>query len=73
MAQAGRVEPLRSVGRVDALWRISPKPGPCTSISCIERSVTEPDRAAARHFLHLLLSIARPTQSRAAHAEVDVG
>ena len=60
------------VGRVEALRRILPEPGPCTTVSCIE-SVTEPARPAARHFMHLLLSIARLPQSHAALGESDVG
>ena len=66
LAQAGRVEPLRSDDRVDALWRVPPEPGPCTTVSCIERSVTEPARPAARHFTHLLLSVSRLLQSHTA-------
>jgi len=66
MAQAGRVEPLRSGDRVDALWRVPPEPGPCTTVSCIERSVTEPARPAARHFTLLLLSVSRLLRSHTA-------
>lgn len=73
MAQAGRVEPLRSDDRVDALLRVPPEPGPCTTVSCIVRSVTEPARPAARHFTQLLLSIARLLHSHAALEAGDVG
>jgi hypothetical protein len=74
LAQAGRVEPLRSDDRVDALWRVPTEPGPCTTVSCVERSVTEPARPAARHFTHmLLLSISRLPQRHAALGIDDVG
>ena len=56
----------------DALWRVPSEPGPCTTSSCVERSVTELARPAERHFeLHLdrrLLSVARLVHSRTAHA-----
>ena len=65
MAQVGRVEPLRSDGGVDALRRVLPEPGPCTTVSCVERSVSEPARSVARHF-ELLLSIAWLSHSHAA-------
>ena len=68
MAQVGRVEPLRSDGGGDALWRVSSEPGPCTTVSCVERSVPEPARPAERHFDRRLLSVARLAHSRAAHA-----
>ena len=66
MAQVGRVEPLRSEGRVDALRRVLPEPGPCTTVSRVERSVSEPARSRARHFDRLLLSIARLSHSHPA-------
>ena len=56
----------------DALWRVPSEPGPCTSVSCVERSVTELARPAERHCeRHVdrrLLSVARLAHSRAAHA-----
>ena len=66
MAQVGRVEPLRSDCGVDALRRVLPEPGPCTTVSRVERPVTEPARSRARHFNRLLLSIARLSHSHAA-------
>ena len=61
----------------DALWRVSSEPGPCTSVSCVERSVTELARPAERHCeRHVdrrLLSVARLAHSRAAHAARGVG
>ena len=60
------------VAEGDALWRVPSEPGPCTTSSCVERSVTELARPAERHFeLHLdrrLLSVARLAHSRTAHA-----
>ena len=63
MAQAGRVEPLRSDDRVDALRRVPPEPGPCTTVCRVERSVPEPARSDARHFVRSQLSIARLSHS----------
>ena len=68
MAQAGRVEPLRSDDGGDALWRVPSVPGPCTTSSCVERSIRELARPAERHSDQLLLSDARSRHPRAAHA-----
>jgi hypothetical protein len=50
----------------DALWRVTSEPGPCTTVSCIERSVAEPARPAERHLDRRLLSVARLAHSRSA-------
>ena len=51
----------------DALWRVSSEPGPCPTVSCVERSVAEPARPAERHLDRRLLSVARLSHSRTAH------
>src|SRR5215213_6095959 len=50
----------------DALWRVTSEPGPCTTVSCIERSVAEPARPAERHLDRRLLSVARLAHSLSA-------
>ena len=67
MAQVGRVEPLRSDGGGDALRRVPSVPGPCTTSSCVERSISELARSAERHFDRQLLSVVLPSHSRSAH------
>jgi hypothetical protein len=52
----------------DALWRVASEPGSCTTVSCVERSVPEPDRPAERHRDRQLLSVAPLAHSRVAHA-----
>ena len=73
MAQVGRVEPLRSGDEGDALWRVPSEPGPCTSLSCLERSVPEPARPAERHVHPRVLSVAALAHSRPARDAVGVG
>jgi hypothetical protein len=72
VAQVGRVEPLRSDAGGDALRRVPSEPGPCTTVSCVERSISEPARSAARHFRRLLLSIARFARWHSALRTADV-
>ena len=57
----------------DALRRVPAEPGPCTSVSCVERSETETARSAARHFGRSLLSIDRLPHSHAARVAGHVG
>ena len=66
MAQVGRVERSDPMIEGDALRRVSPEAGPCTTVSCVERSVPEPARSAGRHYGRLLLSIARLPHSHVA-------
>lgn len=73
MAQVGRVEPLRSGGEGDALWRVPSEPGPCTFVSCVERSVPEPARPAQRHVRPRLLSVVPLAHSRPARSVRGVG
>jgi len=47
----------------DALRRVPPEPGPCTTVCRVERSVPEPARSDARHFIRSLLSITRLSHS----------
>ena len=68
MAQVGRVEPLRSDGGGDTLGRVPSIPGPCTTSSCVERSIPEPARSAERHSGRDMLSVVLPAHSRPAHA-----
>ena len=68
MAQVGRVEPLRSDGGGDALWRVPSVPGPCTTSSCVERSIPELARPAERHSDRDLLSVVLPPHAPSAHA-----
>ena len=73
MAQVGRVEPLRSGDEGDALWRVPSKPGPCTALTCLERSIPELARPAERHVRPRLLSAIMLAHSRPAHAAVGAG
>ena len=57
----------------DALWRVSSVHGPCTTVSCVERSETELARSVARHFGRSLLSVVRLAHSHAALVAGDVG
>ena len=52
----------------NALWRIPSVPGPCTTFSCVERSIPQLARPADRHRSRLLLSVALLAHSRAAHS-----
>ena len=56
----------------DALRRAPSEPGPCTSVSCVERSETEIARSTARHFGRSLLLVARLPHSHAPVAG-DIG
>ena len=62
---SNRSDPMMEV---NALWRVPSVPGPCTTSSCVERSIPELARSTERHSNRELLSIALMAHSRAVHA-----
>jgi hypothetical protein len=50
----------------DALRRVPPEPGPCSTVFRVERAVHEPARSPARYYGRLLLPITRLPHSHAA-------